>query len=67
MIGDAETFDEASLFPEGGPVTPRTGLAVLAALEELGIVGMWADRSDLEDTTEFVRDLRKRSEVRKPG
>jgi hypothetical protein len=67
MIQDAESFEEASLFPEGGPAKPPTGGAVLAALEELGIVGMWADRTDIEDSGEFARDLRERSETRNPG
>ncbi len=67
MIRDAETFEDASLFSEGGPVKPPTGAALLAALEELGIVGMWEDRTDIDHSSEFARDLRRRSETRDPG
>lgn len=64
MIRNSETIDESSLFPERGSVEPPTGAAVLAALEELGIVGMWADGTDIEDSGEFARKLRERSQER---
>ncbi|MEW6138812.1 MAG: hypothetical protein AB1733_11315 [Thermodesulfobacteriota bacterium] len=64
MIRDADSFEEQPLFPENGPVKPPSGAAVLEALEELGIVGMWKDRTDVQDSGEFARNLRERSEER---
>ena len=66
MIRDAEIFEGSPVFPESSPVNPPTGAALLAALEELGIVGMWEDRTDIGDGDEFARDLRKRHETRHP-
>lgn len=67
MIRDVEPFEDSPVFPESSPVNPPTGAGLLAALEELGIVGMWEDRTDIDDSSEFARDLRKRSETRNPG
>ncbi len=39
---------------------PMTGEALLAS----GLVGIWADRTDIGDTLEFARELRKRAETR---
>ena len=66
MIRDAEIFEDSPVFPESSPVNPPTGAALLVALEELGIVGMWEDRADIDDSSEFARDLRKGSETRHP-
>ncbi|MFH0821249.1 MAG: hypothetical protein V2B18_00730 [Pseudomonadota bacterium] len=66
MILDAEISETSTLFPEDGPIDPPTGTAVLATLEELRIVGMWEDRTDIDDSGEFARDLRERSQVRRP-
>jgi hypothetical protein len=67
MIPDAETFEDVPLTPEAGPVKPVTGAALLAALEEMGVVGMWEDRTDIDDSGKFARELRERSEKRLPG
>ena len=66
MIRDAEILEDSPVFPETSSVNPPTGAALLAALEELGIVGMWEDRSDIGDSGEFAQDLRKRHETRNP-
>jgi hypothetical protein len=67
MIRDAEIFEDSLVFPERCDVKPPTGTALLEALEELGVVGMWEDRTDIDAGGEFARDLRKRSETRNQG
>ena len=47
-----------SLDPSGQPVF--TGADMLKS----GIVGMWADRDDIEDPIEFARGLRRQAENR---
>ena len=34
---------------------PRNGAELVAQMEELGILGMWADREDIGDSAEFAR------------
>lgn len=43
---------------------PRNGAELLALLEKEGIVGMWADRTDIGDSAEYARKLRKQAETR---
>lgn len=43
---------------------PRTGKELLEALVALGIVGMWEDRTDIGDSVEFARKLRRQAEQR---
>ena len=66
MIRDAEIFEDYPVSPGVLLSIPPTGAALLAALEVLGIVGMWEDRADIDDSSEFARDLRRRSETRNP-
>jgi hypothetical protein len=44
---------------------PSTGSELVAAIQESGLVGMWADREDLGDSRGFARRLRKESSKRK--
>ncbi len=39
---------------------PMTGEALLSS----GLVGIWADRTDIGDTLEFARELRQRAQTR---
>ncbi len=39
---------------------PKTGAEIVARLEEEGIIGMWADREDMKDSTEYVNRLRQK-------
>jgi predicted RNase H-like HicB family nuclease len=55
VAGPEEGVEE----PAGQPI-PMTGEALLAS----GLVGIWADRTDIGDTLEFARELRKRAETR---
>lgn len=43
---------------------PKNGAELLALLEKEGIVGMWADRTDIGDSSEYARQLRKQAETR---
>ncbi len=54
--GQAATRSE----DEPGQPIPMTGETLLAS----GLVGIWADRTDIGDTLEFARELRKRAETR---
>ena len=37
---------------------PSTGTELVAAIEKSGLVGMWADRDDIRDSSKFARKLR---------
>lgn len=43
---------------------PRTGAELVALLEKEGILGMWADRTDIGDSVEYARNLRREAETR---
>ena len=38
----------------------------LGELLESGLVGLWADRTDIDDSVDFARDLRRRASRRNP-
>ncbi len=43
---------------------PRTGAELVALLKKEGILGMWADRTDIGDSMEYARTLRHEAETR---
>lgn len=43
---------------------PRTGAELVVLLEKEGILGMWADRTDIGDSVEYARNLRREAETR---
>jgi hypothetical protein len=43
---------------------PRTGKELLDALIAAGVVGMWEDRTDIGDSVEYARQLRRQAERR---
>jgi hypothetical protein len=51
-----------STVPDDGK--PRTGKELLDALIAAGVVGMWKDRTDIGDSVEFARKLRREAERR---
>lgn len=61
-IGDliAAHTDEAMSEDKQSQPIPMTGEALLAS----GLVGIWADRTDIGDTLEYARELRKRAQTR---
>lgn len=49
---------------EGSVAKPRTGRELLQALRASGLVGMWGDRQDIGDSSDFARKLRERAQQR---
>ena len=43
---------------------PATGRELVEALRKSGLIGMWKDRTDIGDSAEYARELRKRAETR---
>jgi hypothetical protein len=43
---------------------PTAGSAMLAELQATGFIGMWKDREDIGDSTEFVQRLREQIQAR---
>ena len=43
---------------------PTAGSVMLQELRATGAVGMWKDRTDIKDSSEFARELRTRSQAR---
>lgn len=46
---------------------PKTGQELYRALVESGFIGAWKDRTDIGDTAEYARLLRKRASERLRG
>ena len=43
---------------------PRTGAQLVDYLDREGVIGIWADRTDIPDSPEFARQLRSQGETR---
>jgi hypothetical protein len=43
---------------------PTTARALLKALRESGLIGMWKNRTDIKDSVKFARRLRRDAEKR---
>ncbi len=43
---------------------PATAKALIKLLRETGLIGMWKDRTDIHDSLEFARQLRREAEKR---
>lgn len=50
--------------PETAPPPPKTGAELVERLTQNGLIGSWADRTDIGDTVEFARRLRERAQTR---
>lgn len=65
QIRDIDGFDQ---FPAPGLLTPiekpKTGRELLAVLRSSGLVGMWKDRTDIGDSSEYARALREAAQKR---
>jgi hypothetical protein len=46
------------------PPRPRTGAELVEQLTQNGLIGSWADRTDIGDSVEFARRLRERAQTR---
>ncbi len=45
---------------------PTTATELAAAIRKSGLVGMWKDHREIDDSGKFARNLRKRASTRKP-
>jgi hypothetical protein len=52
---------EAALTPDG---MPANGAELVAYWEQEGVLGIWADRADIKDSSEYAGKLRRRAERR---
>jgi hypothetical protein len=43
---------------------PKTGRELIESLEKMGFVGMWAERTDIEDSSEYASELREQAWTR---
>lgn len=59
--GDRRTIEQ---FAKDEPKKPVSGRDLLAALESAGIIGMWADRRDIGDSSEYATQLRRQAQQR---
>ena len=50
--------------PDAKNPKPKNGKELVEALIKSGFIGMWADRTDIGDSVEFARNLRKAAERR---
>ena len=57
----------AALEAERPPGKPRTGKELVKALRKSGLIGIWRDRADIGDSSEFARTLRERAQKRTRG
>lgn len=44
---------------------PRTAQELFQAITRSGLIGMWKDRTDITDSSEFARQLRERAQRRR--
>ena len=61
---DIQHEAEAPILPDKrSSRKPKTGAELLAILEESGLIGVWEDREDIGDSSEYARKLRKQAET----
>jgi hypothetical protein len=61
---DAATLAQ-QLIERGLSETFKTGEEIIAYWEAEGVLGAWADRTDIGDSSEYARKLRAKAEIRK--
>ena len=60
-----KAYEEAPFrFQPLGENKPKTGADLVAQLEADGVIGAWADRQDIGDSSEYARELRRQAETR---
>ena len=60
-VADEEDSDEELVIPTRREAKSMTQAEFRAALEATGFIGMWADRTDIKESVEFARELRRRA------
>lgn len=58
------TDDPEDELDEPATLVPGNGAHFLKVLTEAGVVGMWADRTDIADSSEYARQLREEAQTR---
>lgn len=53
--------DTPLTFPDEKPATAEE---LVVAIHKSGLIGMWKDRTDIQNSEEFARELRKRASKR---
>lgn len=64
---DGEIEDEDFSFAGNIEEKPKTGQEIYRALVANGFIGAWKDRTDIGDSLEYARLLRKRASERLRG
>jgi hypothetical protein len=59
-----EVLDEWIKEEEQSTDPPTTGKELVELLQANGLIGMWADRTDIGDSVAFARRLRERAQTR---
>jgi hypothetical protein len=59
-----EVLDEWIEKAEQSTQPPTTGKQLVELLQANGLIGMWADRTDIGDSVAFARRLRERAQTR---
>lgn len=54
---------EIILLPEAAPLTSGAGLTV-QQFRQSGLIGLWADRDDIQDSATYARQLRAQAQQR---
>ena len=62
-----EDSDDDFSFSSSVKDKPKTGQELYRALIENGFIGAWKDRTDIGDSVEYARSLRKRASERLRG
>ncbi|HTU91635.1 MAG TPA: hypothetical protein VMF69_16245 [Gemmataceae bacterium] len=67
-VGQTEADKEVQVTVETAVLSPQGNQQTLSACDLLhsGLVGMWAERSDIGDSREFARRLREQAQSRRP-
>lgn len=66
-VGIEEAGKEVQITVEPAPSTGNRRTMSASDLLHSGLVGMWADRTDLSDSREFARRLREQAQMRRRG
>ena len=64
-VGMTEADKEVQVTVESVPTASAKRTMQAADLLHSGLVGMWADRSDIGDSREFARRLREQAQTRR--
>lgn len=66
-VGMEDAGKEVQITVEPAPSAGKPRMMSASDLLHSGLVGMWADRTDLGDSREFARRLREQAQLRRRG